>query len=60
LIAGYLLDELTASRLLCPIMLIRISLRANPDDRLVINRVLINGHVGLSIGFVVACCLMAA
>jgi hypothetical protein len=39
---------------------IRISLRANPDDRVVINGVPIGGRDGLSIGFVVAGCLMTA
>jgi hypothetical protein len=37
-----------------------ISPRANPDDRVVINRVLIGGRTGLLIGFVVACCLTTA
>jgi hypothetical protein len=35
---------------------IRISLRANLDDRLVVNGVPIHGRAGLSIGFVVASC----
>jgi hypothetical protein len=35
---------------------IRISLRANLDDRLVVNGVPIGGRAGLSIGFVVASC----
>jgi hypothetical protein len=39
---------------------VRISLRANPDDRVVINGVPIGGRAGLSIGFVVACCLTTA
>jgi hypothetical protein len=30
--------------------IVRISLRANPDDRVVINGVLIGGRAGLSIG----------
>jgi phage head maturation protease len=33
---------------------VRISLRANPDDRVVINEVSIGGRAGLSIGFIVA------
>jgi hypothetical protein len=40
--------------------IIRISLRANPDDRVVIDEVLIDAHAGLSIGFVVADCLTVA
>jgi hypothetical protein len=49
LIAGYLLEELAASQLLRPIILIlqafivRISLRANPDDRVVVDGVSIGG-----------------
>jgi hypothetical protein len=39
---------------------VRISPRANPEDRVVVDRVLIGGHVGLSIGSVVAGCLTTA
>jgi hypothetical protein len=39
---------------------VRISLRANPDDRVVIDGVLIDGHARPSIGFVVAGCLTTA
>jgi hypothetical protein len=39
---------------------VRITLRANSDDRIVINRVPIGGRVGPSIGFIVASCLTAA
>jgi hypothetical protein len=39
---------------------VRISLRANLDDRVVIDGVSIDGHVGPSIRFVVAGCLTAA
>jgi hypothetical protein len=38
--------------------IVRISLRANSDDRVVINRVTIGGHAGLSIGFVIVGWLM--
>jgi hypothetical protein len=34
--------------------IIRISVRANPDDRVVVDEVLIGGRVGLSIRFFVA------
>jgi hypothetical protein len=37
-----------------------ISVRANPDDQVVVNEVSIGGRVGLSIGSVVAGCLTAA
>jgi hypothetical protein len=40
--------------------IIQISLRANPDDWIVTNGVLIGGRVGLSIGFVVVGCLTTA
>jgi hypothetical protein len=39
---------------------IRISPRANPDDRVVVDGVLIIGHAGLSIEFVVAGCMTIA
>jgi hypothetical protein len=39
---------------------IRISLRVNPDDQVVINGVPIGGRAGLSIRFVVVGCLMTA
>jgi hypothetical protein len=39
--------------------IVRISLRANPDDWVVIDGVSINGHARPSIGFVVADCLIA-
>jgi hypothetical protein len=39
---------------------VRISLRTNSEDRVVIDGVPIGGHVGLSIGFVVAGCLIGA
>jgi hypothetical protein len=39
---------------------VQISLRANPDDRVVIDGVPIGGRVGPSIGFVIASCLMTA
>jgi hypothetical protein len=65
-ITGYLLEELTASQLLRSIMLdssgfvVRISLRANPNDLVVIDGVPIGGRAGLSIRFVVAGCLTIA
>jgi hypothetical protein len=37
-----------------------ISLRANPDDPVVVDRVSIGGHAGPSIGFVIAGCLTTA
>jgi hypothetical protein len=37
-----------------------IALRANLDDWVVIDGVLIGGHVGSSIGFIVAGCLKVA
>jgi hypothetical protein len=39
---------------------VRISHRANPDDRVVVDRVSIDGRVGPSIEFVVAGCLIVA
>jgi hypothetical protein len=39
---------------------VRISPRVNPDDRVVVDGVLIIGHAGLSIGFVVAGCMTIA
>jgi hypothetical protein len=63
LIIGYLLEELAASRLLRADhvdslgFVVRISLRANPDDRVVIDGVPISGHAGPSIEFIVAGCL---
>jgi hypothetical protein len=39
---------------------VRISLSANPDDRVVINGAPIGGRAGLSIGFIVAGCLTPA
>jgi hypothetical protein len=58
LIVVYLLEELIASRLLRLTMLILcISLRASPDDRVVVDGVLIGGCAGLSIKFVVTGCL---
>jgi hypothetical protein len=39
---------------------VRISLRANPDDRIVVEGVLIGGRTGPSIRFVVPGCLTAA
>jgi hypothetical protein len=65
-IAGYLLEELTASQLLRSIMLdssgfvVRISLRANLNDPIVIDGVPIGDRAGLSIGFVVDGCLTTA
>jgi hypothetical protein len=40
--------------------IVRISLRANPDDQVVIDGVPIDGRAGPSIGFIVAACLTAA
>jgi hypothetical protein len=40
--------------------IVRISVRANPDDRIVVDVVSIGGHVRPSIGSVVAGCLTAA
>jgi hypothetical protein len=66
LITGYLLEELTASRLLCPIILIfwgfavQISLKANPDDRVLVDGIPIGGRAGPSIRFVVVDCLTTA
>jgi hypothetical protein len=40
--------------------IVQISVRTNPDDRVVIDEVPIGGRVGPSIGFVVAGCLTAA
>jgi hypothetical protein len=61
LIVEYLLDELIASRLLIlQASLCRISVRTNPDDQVVVNEVPIGGHVGPSIGSVVAGCLTTA
>jgi phage head maturation protease len=40
--------------------IVQISLRTNPDDRVVINGVSIGGHAGLSIGFIIAGGLMTA
>jgi hypothetical protein len=40
--------------------IIRNSLRANPDDRVVVDGVPFGGHTGPSIGFVIYGCLMAA
>jgi hypothetical protein len=40
--------------------IVRISARGNPDDRVVIDRVLIGGRARPSIGSVVAGCLTAA
>jgi hypothetical protein len=40
--------------------IVRISMRANPNDRVVIDEVPIGGRVGPSIGSVVAGCLTAA
>jgi hypothetical protein len=40
--------------------IVRISLRANPDDRVVVDGVPIGGRAGPSIEFVVAGCLTAA
>jgi hypothetical protein len=39
---------------------VRISHRANPDDRVVVDGVSIDGRAGPSIEFVVAGCLIAA
>jgi hypothetical protein len=39
---------------------VRISLRANPDDQVVIDGVLVVGRAGLSIGFVIVGCLTTA
>jgi hypothetical protein len=40
--------------------IVRISVRANPDDRVVIDEVLIGGYFRPSIGSVVAGCLTTA
>jgi hypothetical protein len=40
--------------------IVRISLRANPEDQVVIDGVPIDSHVRLSVRFVVAGCLTAA
>jgi hypothetical protein len=40
--------------------IVRISVRANPDDRVVVDGVPIGGHARPSIGFVIAGCLTAA
>jgi hypothetical protein len=40
--------------------IVRISLRANPNDRVVIDRVLIGGRAAPSNGFIIAGCLTAA
>jgi hypothetical protein len=40
--------------------IVRISVRTNPDDRVVVDEVMIGGHVGSSIGSVVAGFLTSA
>jgi hypothetical protein len=61
LIVEYLLEELIASRLfILQAFVIRISVRANPDDRVVVDEVPIGGCVGPTIESVIAGCLTAA
>jgi hypothetical protein len=59
LIIEYLLDELIASRLLI-LQASLFAVRANPDDQVVVDEVLIGGGVGPSIRSVVADCLTTA